>query len=136
MPMIRRIGAVTAVIALAAAAFTAAYFGGSLLTQADPVEPAGAALRAPQLAKTTAVAMVTPTASPTPTATRKPKKKHKRKRPKKVTTTTKRVAPVATPVATPVVTAVPTRAPVYRAPTQPQPQPKKKKKSGGIIIED
>jgi hypothetical protein len=135
MPMIRRIGAVTAVIALAATAFTAAYFGGSLLTQADPVEPAGAALRAPQLAKTTAVAMVTPTASPTATATRKPKK-HKRKRPKKATTTTKRVAPVATPVATPVVTAVPTRAPVYRAPTQPQPQPKKKKKAGGIIIED
>jgi hypothetical protein len=76
--MLKQIGAITAIIALAATAFTAAYLGGGLLTKADPDEPAGAALRAPQLSTSTPATMVTPTATPSPRPTGK-KKKHKKK---------------------------------------------------------
>jgi hypothetical protein len=140
--MIKRIGGIAAIIGLAVIAFTAAYFGGGLLTQADPVEPAGAALHAPQLAvKTTPVAMVTPTAtpSPKPTATPKPKKHHKKhtkktSSAKQTTTTATRTTPVA-PVATAVATAVPTRVP-YTPQTQTKKCGGKKKGGSGVIIED
>jgi hypothetical protein len=140
--VVKVIGGIAGVIALAAAAFTLAYFGGGLLTKADPVEPAGAALRAPQLAVagTKPVAMQTPTATPTPKATPKAKKRHKKKQPVKRTPTKQRTTAAATTSTQPqqpVATA--TRVPVYTPPARTQTQPKKKSGGNdkvGIIIED
>jgi len=140
LTMSKTIGSILAVIALAVGAFTLAYVGGGLM-RSDPVEPAGAALRAPQLAVGYArpVAMRTPTAtpSPRPTATPKPKKHKKKKKKakkKKPVTPITRVTPRVTPVPTRIATPVPT--PVYRPPVQHQQSKPKPKPTPGIIIED
>ena len=139
--MSRTIGGIAAVIALAAVAFCAAYFGGGALNK-PPVAQAtsgGAALHAPELAITSQpVALRTPTATPSPTATPKPKKKHTHK--KKKSAAKKKVDDVqAADGPRPSRPGSPTPAPtaVYHPPAStPQPKKKKSSGSGGVIIED
>src|SRR5690349_10280047 len=129
--MRRTFGGFAAVVALAIAAFSAAYFGGGALTSPEPAKATGAALRAPALVvDSRPVAMRTPTPTPTPkaTATPKPKKhakksSHKKKGTKK-TTAAQSSTPryTATAVPTRVATAVPTQ--VYHPPVQQQQQPR------------
>jgi hypothetical protein len=130
----RTIGGIAAVIALAAIAFSAAYFGGGALTRAPAAQAtSGVALHAPGIAASGApVALRTPTATPAP----KPKK-HKKKpvHHKRKTPMTQTYTPRATAVPTRVATAVPTRAPVYNPPPAKTAKPKPHK-TPGVIIED
>jgi len=126
------VAGIAAILALAGAAFAAAYFGGGALSKSPPVENAGAAVKAPALAVNgtmPALRTPTPTPSPSPTATPKPKKKKK----KTVTPRKTAVPPRATVAVTSVPTRVATRVPTRVATQAPAP-PKKKKPT--IIIED